>query len=141
MLFSIAIRFTNQSTPFHHTIPIATQTASQSSQSTMVAPLQNETSALPAPRTGGGSQHQLPLQLVPQDLPPGQLPPSAVIFAPLTAESVEHRDTDGAQLSLQPAAEREYRPGRAALALRRISQSLKGVLPAFIDLMIQSPPS
>ena len=61
---------------------------------------------------------------------------SAVISAPLTAESAERRDTDGAQLSLQTAPEREESPGRAAQALRSISQRLRAVMPAFIDLMI-----
>ena len=36
---------------------------------------------------------------------------SAVISAPLTAESAERRDTDGAQLSLQTAPEREEAQG------------------------------
>ena len=46
---------------------------------------------------------------------------SAVIFAPLTAENVEHREADGAQLLPQSAPAREESPGRAALALRSIS--------------------
>ena len=66
---------------------------------------------------------------------------SAVISAPPTVENVEHRDTDGAQLTPQPAPEREESPGRAALALRSISQRLRAVMPAFTDLMIHSPPS
>ena len=66
---------------------------------------------------------------------------SAVICAPLTAESAERRDTDGAQLSLQTAPDREESPGRAAQALRSISQRLRAVMPAFTDLMIQCPPS
>ena len=66
---------------------------------------------------------------------------SAVFSAPLTAESVEHRDAGVAQPSLQPTPEREECPGRAALALRRISQSLRVAFPVFTDLMIQSPPS
>ena len=49
---------------------------------------------------------------------------SAVISAPLTAENAERRNTDGAQLPPHTAPEREESPGRAALALRSISQRL-----------------
>ena len=63
---------------------------------------------------------------------------SAVNSAPQNAED---RDAGGAPLSPQPAPAREESPGRAALALRRISQSLRVAFPGFLDLMPQSPPS
>ena len=84
-------RSTNPSTPFQPTSSTNNaQIANQASQPTVaapLAPLQNETHTLSAPRWGGGLQQLL--QIVPQDLPPGQNPvrrSSAVIFA-TTAES------------------------------------------------------
>ena len=55
-------------------------------------------------------------------------------------QNAEDRDAGRAQLSPQPAPARDESPGRAALALRKLSQGLRVVFPGFTDLMIQAPP-